>query len=337
MKKILILFFCTCTFVHVIAYSEDTVIYQNSTTGRQVKTTGVIENYNRFELTLRTASGKVLSIKTDNIVEIKAEYPASYLEAELQMDNREFDQALPLLEKSLTQISEDWMKQEILARQIECLSSLNRTEDAALRYVQLVKLDPNSAFYDSAPLVWTPVEISSKTQQLAQNWIRQQNYPYVTLLGASLLLTSDKKNEAQTALAVMTKSADADIAILAQMQLYRLSTSHLPIATLKNLEMKFDILPKSLQFGPRFVLAQLWSRSSAENLKVDKAAVNYLQSAANPKAPVELQARAYYSAGAILLNADRRDEAFRIFNRLIEKHPNSQWSQQAKRTAGGNL
>lgn len=326
-----------CTLIHVNAYAEDAVIYYTSATGRQNKSTGTIESYTRHELTLKTAAGSILSIKTDNILDIKAERPALYDEAEQRMNNREFDQALPLLEKSLTLVSEDWMKQEILARQIECLYSLNRAEDAAQRYVQLIRLAPDTAFYDCVPLVWTSVELSSKMQQLAQNWIRQQTYPYVTLLGASLLLTTDKKNEAQTALTVLTKSEDSVAAALAQLQLNRLSLTPLPTASIKNLEMKTDALPKALQFGPRFVLAQLWSRSSAEEIKADKAAINYLQCATNSKAPDELQARAYYSAGSVLLSANRRDEAFRVFNRLIEKCPDSQWSQQAKRTIDGGL
>lgn len=326
-----------CTFVHIYAYAEDTVIYYNSATDRQTKSTGTIENYSRYELTLRTTSGTILSIKTDNIVEIKAERPALYDEADQRMKNREFDQALPLLEKSLSLVSEDWMKHEILARQIECLNALNRVEDAAQRYVQLVRLDPDSPFYDCVPLVWTSVEMSSKMKQLAQLWIRQQNYPYVALLGASFLLTSDKKNEAQTALTVLTKSADSDVAALAQLQLNRLSLTPLPMPTIKNLEMKTDALPIALQFGPRFVLAQLWSRSAAGEIKTDKAVLNYLQCATNSKTPVELQARAFYSAGSVLLSDNRRDEAYRVFNRLIEKCPDSQWSQQAKRTIDGSL
>lgn len=327
-----------CTFVHINAFAEDIVIYNNSATGRQTKSTGTIENYSRYVLTLKTSSGNILSIKSDSIVEIKAERPALYYEAEQLMNNQDFDQALPLLEQTLTLVSEDWMKYEILARQIECLNALNRVEDAAQRYVQqLVRLDPDSAFYDCVPLVWTSVELTSKTQQLAQNWIRQQNYPYVALLAASLLLTSDKKNEAQRALMVLSKSSDADVAALAQIQLNRLSLTSLPTAQIKNLEMKTDALPKALQYGPRFVLAQLWSRSSDVDIKTDKTVINYLQCASNPKTPVELQARSYYSAGSVLLRAERRDEAFRVFSRLVEKYPDSQWAQQAMRTAGGNL
>ena len=327
-----------CILVYYNAYAEDTVTYKNDVTGRPVKATGTIENYGRDELLLRTSSGQIKSIRTDNIVEIQAEYPAPYMEAKLRMSNQDFDQALTLLDKALVQAPDGWMKHEILARQVECFNSLNRPDDAAARYVQLIQLDPNTAFYDCVPLVWTSVEASLRTQQLTQNWIRQQKYPYVALLGASLLLTSDKKTEVQTALTALTKSDDADVAALAQMQLNRLSLTPMPETTLKNLEKRADALPKSLQYGPRFVLGQLWNRSSAErNVKTDKAALNYLQCAANSKAPVELQARAFYSAGSVLLNENRRDEAFRIFRRLIEIFPDSQWSQQAKRTAEGNL
>ena len=327
-----------CTFVHYLSFAEDTVTYQNAVTGRQVKATGTIENYSRNELLLRTSSGQIKSIETDSVIEIQADYPASYSEAKLRMSNQEFDQALTLLDKALVQAPDGWMKHEILARQVECYSSLNRPEEAAIRYVQLVQLDPKSAFYDCVPLVWTSVDASVRTQQLAQTWIRQQKYPYVALLGASLLLNSDKKTEVQTALNALAKSDDPDVAALAQMQLNRLSLTPMSETSLKNLEKKVDALPKSLQYGPRFVLGQLWNRSSAEgSVKTDKAALNYLQCAANSSAPVELQARAFYSAGSVLLNADSRDEAFRIFRRLIEKFPDSQWSQQAIRTAGGNL
>lgn len=337
MKNSFPILFVICTCVYINANAEDTVFYQNSVTGRQVKATGAIESYSRDELLLRTSSGSILSIKTDSIDSIESERPALYLEAELRMNNQEFDKALPQLEKALVQVPDGWMKHEILARQIECLINLNRSDDAALRYVQLAQLDPNSAFYDSVPLSWTSVDLSPRTQQLALSWIHQQKYPFVALLGASLLLNSDKKNEVQTALNALVKSEDAVVAVLAQMQLNRLSLTPMPETTLNNLEKKVDALPKSLQFGPRFVLAQLWSRSSAEKIKADKATLNYLQCAVNSRTPVELQARALYSAGAILLTADRRDEAFRIFNRLIEKYPDSQWTQQAKRTAGGNL
>ena len=327
-----------CTFVYYSTYAEETVIYQNSVTGRQVKATGTIENYNRGELLLRTSSGQIKSIEASSIAEIQADYPSTYLEAKLRMSNLEFDQALPLLDKALVQAPDGWMKHEILARQVECFSSLNRPEEAAIRYVQLLQLDPKSAFYDCVPLVWTSVEATARTQQLAQSCIRQQKYPYVALLGASILLTSDKKTEAQTALNALTKSDDADVAVLAQMQLNRLSLTPMPETTLKNLEKKVDALPRNLQYGPRFILGQLWSRSAAESsIKTDKAALSFLQCAANSKAPVELQARAFYSAGTVLLNEGARDEAFRIFRRLIEKFPDSQWAQQAKRTAGGNL
>ncbi len=338
MKYKIPIFIYACIFVYYSSYAEDTVIYQNSVTGRQVKATGTIENYSRDELFLRTSSGQIKSIETSSIAEIQADYPSTYLEAKLRMSNQEFDQALPLLDKALVQAPDGWMKHEILARQVECFSSLNRPEEAAIRYVQLVQLDPKTAFYDCVPLVWTTVEATVKTQQLAQGCIRQQKYPYVALLGASILLTSDKKSEAQTALNALTKSDDADVAALAQMQLNRLSLTPMTETALKNLEKKADALPKNLQFGPRFILGQLWSRSGADRaVKTDKAALNFLQCAANSKAPVELQARAFYSAGTVLLNEGNRDEAFRIFRRLIEKFPDSQWAQQAMRTAGGNL
>ena len=256
--------FITYILVYINLYAEDTVIYQNTVTGRQVKSTGAIENYSRDELLLRTSSGNILSIKTDNIVKIAADYPASYSEAELRIENQEYDQALTLLDKALVQAPDGWMKHAILARQIECLINLNRLDAAALRYVQLVQLDPNSAFYDCVPLVWSPVELSAQTEQMAQTWIRQQKYPYITLLGASLILNSDKKNEVQTTLNALTKSDNADVAILAQMQLNRLSLTPLPMTMLNNLEKRVDALPKNLQYGPRFVLANLWSRSSAE-------------------------------------------------------------------------
>lgn len=337
MKYYFFILFNICIFVHINTYADDTVIHQNSTTGRYTKSTGTIENYSRNELLLRTSSGNILSINTDNIIEVVADRPASYSESELRMKNQEFEKALPLFEQALVQAPDGWIKHEILARQVECLINLNRVDEAAVRYIQLIQLEPKTAFYDCVPLVWTSVDLSSRTQQLAQTWIRQQKYPYAALLGASLLLTSDKKTEAQTALNALTKSEDADVAALAQMQLNRLSLTPMTETQLNNLEKKVDALPKSLQFGPRFVLAQLWSRSSAEEIKTDKAALNYLQCAVNPRTPVELQARSFYSAGTTLLTAQRRDEAFRIFNRLIEKYPDSQWSQQAKRTAGGNL
>ncbi len=327
-----------CTFVYYNSYAEDAVIYQNSVTGRQVKATGTIENYSRDELLLRTSSGQIKTIETGSVVEVQADYPSTYLEAKLRMNNQEFEQALPLLDKALVQAPDGWMKHEILARQVECYSSLNRPDQAAVRYVQLIQLDPKSAFYDCVPLVWTSVELSPQTQQSVQSWTRQQKYPYAALLGASLLLTSDKKIEVQTTLNALAKSDDADVATLAQMQLNRLSLTPLSETALKNLEKKADALPRNLQYGPRFILGQLWSRSSADSaVKTDKAALSYLQCAANSKAPVELQARAFYSAGTVLLNAGNRDEAFRIFRRLIEKFPDSQWAQQAKRTAGGNL
>lgn len=338
MKIKLFVLLYICIFVYYHSYAEDTVIHLNSVTGRQVKSTGTIENFSRSELLLRTSSGQIKSIENSNIIEIQADYPAPYMEAKLRMNNLEFDQTLSLLEKALVQAPDGWMKHEILARQVECFNSLNRPDEAALKYVQLIQLDPNSAFYDCVPLSWTSVEISSRTQQMAQNWIRQQKYPYVALLGASILLTTDKKTDAQTALNALAKSDDADVAALAQMQLNRLSLLPMPELTLKNLEKKVDALPKNLQYGPRFILAQLWNRSSADNsVKMDKAALNYLQCATNLKAPVELQARSFYSAGTVLLNEGNRDEAFRIFRRLIEKYPDSQWSHQARRTAGGNL
>ena len=337
MKNVIFVLLYICTSVHLLAYAEDTVIYLNTALDRQVKSTGTIENYSRDELILRTSSGNILSIKTDKILKVDADYPESYLEAKLMMDNQEFDRALTLLDKVLVQVPDGWMKQEILSRQVECLNNLNRQEEAAVRYIQLIQLEPNTAFYDCVPLVWTSVELSSRTQQLAQNWIRQQKFPYVTLLGASLLLNSDKKSEAQTALNALVKSGGADVVTLAQMQLNRLSLTPLTNAALINFEKNADALPKTLQYGPRFVLAQLWSRSSAEEIKADKTTLNYLQCAANTKTPVELQARSFYSAGTVLLTGGRRDEAFRIFNRLIEKYPDSQWTQQAKRTTEGNL
>ena len=337
MKNIFLFLLYICTFVYVEAYAEDIVFYQNSVTGREVKSTGTIEDYNRSELTLRTSSGNIISIKSDCIVDIVTDYPATYSEAELRMNNREYDLALPLLDKALVQAPDGWMKQKILSCQITCLINLNRIDDAAVRYVQLVQLDPDTVYYDSVPLVWTSVDLSARTEQLARVWIGQQKYPFAALLGASLLLTSDKNSEVKTALNALAKSEDSQVAILAQMQLNRLSLTPMSETALKNLEKKIDILPKSLQFGPRFVLAQLWSRSSSEEIKADKMTLDYLQCAVNPRAPAELQARAFYSAGSAALAAERRDEALRIFKKLIEKYPDSQWAQQAKRTIDGNL
>lgn len=324
--------------INTAAIAEDAVVFIHPSTGRTAQATGTIEDYNYNELIIRTTNGQIKTIETDSIKEIKSERSAFFQEAVMQMNSLEFSKATQLLESALSQTSVSWKKQEVLAKQVECLCCLDRYEEAAMKYVNILQLDSNSAYWDSIPIIWTSVELSSRMEQTALKWIRQQEIPALSLLGASFLLTSSNKTAAQTALNALSKSNNVTISVLAQMQLNRLSLTQMSANAIKNLENKVDQTPKSVQFGARFILAQLWGRSVLDPAeKTDKIAVNYLQCALNSRTPVELQARSLYSAGSVLMNNNRQDEALRIFSYLVQKYPDSQWSQQARRTAGGKL
>ncbi len=79
----------------------DTVIYRQPSSGAIAEQTGTVEQFLRDGLVITSASGQSKTIPAELVIEIKTARPDLYQQALIRMEQQDYEQALPLLEKTV--------------------------------------------------------------------------------------------------------------------------------------------------------------------------------------------------------------------------------------------
>ena len=330
-----VLFVVICRFSFFVdcLQAEDVVVCSSSDGSGSLVLTGEIQNWSRSSLELKLPSGQIRKIDSARLRKIRVCQDKLSSQAIYRMEQMDYKQALPLF----SQIIQDNINsgnrgvnlQEAFGLQIRCYENLGNQELAAQRFALLSKTFPDSYYLKYAPLVWTSCSVSPTFLQAAQQWGGQRQNPFLSLTAASALLSSPQQGSATAILNQLSQSSDSLIAQLARFQLLRQRLTAPTPNEFSQWETDFQQIPLEYQSGPAFQMARLYSISNLAD-KADKAAIFYMNCALNPNVSDPLAARALYSAGKILADNNKKEESLKIFNELIARFPQNEWTNFVK-------
>lgn len=184
--------------------------------------------------------------------------------------NREFTAAIKVgaeaIKKTGTPV---WQQRLMLAEMVDAMMAIGKPSLACKLYVSLAKENSPQLLMSTIPLSWGNEKLeldTDKIQPNASDWLLSDNEA-IQLLGASWLVSGNKRPLAIETLTNLSKSKTAWIASYARCQLWRVAP---PAEIRSNLLPKWiaerDRIPHALQPGPSMLLAYRMSQSGESAL-----------------------------------------------------------------------
>ena len=211
-----------------LAQAEDTVLRRptpRNARPRPIK--GQILDYTGRALRIQLPTGRERTIKPDAIERVETTRCAEHKEGDRLFANHEYRTAESKYRAAIESNRETrpWVRRQILAQIVWCYSNIGQAEQAGQVFLMLVERDPDTIFFDCIPLAWTDEAPSSALAARAADWLAATDYPVAVLLGASHLLTTNRRTAALQQLRNLSQSDRPRVAWLAQAQIWRTETA----------------------------------------------------------------------------------------------------------------
>lgn len=291
--------------------------HQQQDKTRQLK--GTIADFSGQGLRIISPNGQERLIPADSVIRIDTQRTPAQRAARLATKADQHTKAASTYYRLLQSEREkrNWVRREILSELILALRADGNYYQASKTFLQLLRDDPRTPYFNVIPLVWTGgTTLSLEADSTATGWLESQNL-HERLLGGSLLLSSRKSQQAERVLNALAETAAEPISSLAQAQWLRL---RLPQATEQNIhtcEQTIKQLPLSLQGGPYYILGRLYLAKG----KNRKAAVAAMRVPILYKSNPNLAAESLLTAGKATSQAGLIEDAKEIYSELINTYP----------------
>ena len=306
---------CLAAWGNVLA--ADDVVIVKSRTGRTLRRTGRIADYNGRRLVLELSNGRREQIPVAKLARIQTvRHPAQQKAATL-LEQRKYSDALENLRVAQKEELRAWMRREIIAGWVRCYEGLDRIDLAGDTFLlSLLASEQQTRHFAVIPLAWQPRPGLANISQKAEGWLNSQ-VPAAQLLGASWLLTGPRRQAAIATLRRLSSNEDPRIGFLAEAQLWRTRSLTADGAEAGRWEQRIGEMPSDLRAGPYYLLGQAYERLG----RAEEAALAYL------RVPV-LYAQHGPLADASLLAAARQLEQLKqtpqarsLYQKLIRQAP----------------
>jgi tetratricopeptide (TPR) repeat protein len=296
----------------------DEVTYATSSDGgaRRVAK-GTVLDFNGQSLVLRTESGGEQRIPADRVLAIETTKTAPQQAAEAALENKDFGKAAEHYLAAFREERRAWVQRQIMAAYIECLMNSENPERACVGFQALVKRDPETPYFASIPLRWTPYQPTPEFQREAISWLQDRENSPAALLGASWLLSTGQRAAAVQALERLSIDPDSRVVQLAQAQLWRTRLVSAGAEDVGDLRKLIDRMPSTLRGGPYFLLGRLLSRQGDSQ----SAALAYLRVPILYPRDHQLAADALLSAGRELERIGQTGEAATLYREVAQEYP----------------
>lgn len=308
------------------ALAQDAVVVVGARGERSIRR-GEVLDHTGESLTLRLGTGQETTIDSKRIVEIQTSRVPAHVQAEQLLRDGKFREAAPVLARALQDEKREWVRRQILARQVTCYQDLGQPEKAIDWFLKL--LLPDTLHFGVIPLAWEPAQPSPALESNARDWIRNEDAPAAALIGASWLLATQQRGTATQALQRLASNTDPHIAFLAEAQLWRTKIVTATASDTRQWQQRIDRMPSEIRFGPYLVLGQCWARLQEHEL----AALALM------RLPV-LYPQHYTLAGRALLLAARELEASKqpesaagLYRELLADYAESPAADAARNSA----
>ncbi|HEV3007088.1 MAG TPA: hypothetical protein VGX78_21635, partial [Pirellulales bacterium] len=170
--------------------TPDVVVLTSPTNARaRTRIAGRVVNYDANQVVIETNDGRALKRPGGLVVEIESRWSPAQTAGDGHYARHEFREALAEYDTALRKEQRRWVQRMIVARMVVCHRELGRLDAAGTRFLNLVRDDPDTPYFDAIPLTWLPGEPSPALEQAARQWLAGDS-PVANLLGASHLLST---------------------------------------------------------------------------------------------------------------------------------------------------
>jgi hypothetical protein len=188
---------------------------------------------------------------------------------------------------------------------------MGRLDAAGTRFLNLVRDDPDTPYFDAIPLTWLPGEPSPALEQAARQWLAGDS-PVANLLGASHLLSTGSRPAAVDRLGRLALEKDPRIAALSQAQLWRTQSVNAADEQLARWSDMIERFPQPLRAGPYLVMGH----ALAQRGKTLPAALALMRVAVLFPRERTLVANALWETGRLLEKLGQIPGAARLYQEL---------------------
>jgi tetratricopeptide (TPR) repeat protein len=307
-------------------FAEDVVRLRGPRGQGEQRVIGEVLEYTGEGLRIRRSSGREERYDAERVIEIQSDWNQPHQSAEQLLADRRPAEALPLLRQAMAEEQRNWVRRQLLARQVVAYRQAGELEQAVAAFAALVQSDPGTPHFSVIPLCWPNPLPSASLDARARGWLDHPSRA-VQLLGASWSLTSPQRPAAIRTLQQLAESTDPRIAYLARCQLWR---TELPTVTERNLIGWREVIqrmPSDLRAGPTLLLAQGLARTG----QTTEAAIEFLRLPILYAEQFDLAAEGLWGAGQQLEAARQTDEAMTLYRELIADHPDHLHVSRAQR------
>jgi tetratricopeptide (TPR) repeat protein len=322
-------FACGATLATSAAWSADVVVLRAKLGSGTITSVGEIVEYTSRQLVLTHPGGRQETIDPIRVVDIQSDWSKPHRTGDERFAAARFSEALAAYREALAAESRGWVRQRLVAQSIWCLRSLEQFEQAMDLFGKLYQQDPDTVHIDSIPLSWLTRTPPAGLERRAAELLASTASPATRLIGASWLLTATQRAPSLQALRSLRDGPDARIAFLAEAQLWR---TQLPTATaedVENWQQRRDRMPRAIQAGPTFVVAQGLARVKRP---ADAASMFLWVAILHPRER-DLAGQSLWEAARKLQDMKDRDGSVRLYREIVERYPETTMAGEAKRAA----
>jgi tetratricopeptide (TPR) repeat protein len=308
-------------------HTADVVVVNSTRPGQPpVQRQGEIVDLAGNQLVFRTPSGVNETIALQQVASWRTTWPAAKEQADALFLEKKYTEAAALYVRAREEEQRPWARRQIIGRLVEVHGATGNLAAAADEFLILVTSDPETSFWEIAPLGWRSTDDANLHARAVQ-WIRDTRTPARQLMGASWLLAGAQRAEALATLQSLANGPNKRIASLAALQLWRTrivtSTPDEPPRWLAAVER----LPTEVRPIGYFCIGEAFARHN----QPAEAALAYLRIPILYAGNRPLSAEALLAAAAQLEKMGRREQAAGLYREVITDHallPAAQFAQQ---------
>lgn len=315
--------------------ADDLVFLKKSAIVSRSRYTGKIEDYNAIKLTLVNPSGKKLEIDSSRISHIETEFSSQKLKADRLFKEKKFGLAFDEYEEAIPSEKREWIRREIISKQILCLSAQQKTVSAISLFLDHFSSYPNTRFLHVAPLNWDPINLTVDVQNKCASIL--SGNPLEQLIASSWLLSGSQKGVAIKNLEKLARIKPQNeiqrrVVQWATMQLWRTRIDQSTKEDADSWKAEIQNLLIEDRVGPIIILGTLLSRLE----QYDAAAIELM------KIPILYPDRYLESAFALDLAADaltqngKSKEAQLVLQELTNDYTTTTRARNRQNRAAGN-
>jgi hypothetical protein len=273
--------------------------------------TGTIADWDRDILTLNTGN-QSRTFPATTVLDIQTELDASHKRGRQHLERGQWPQAVDSLSLAFQRERRGWVRQRVMRDLALAYKLSGDIPHSAATALSLYREYPRTNQFDALPLSWTNTPASASIRQGATVWVEDAR-PESQLLGASWLLTGERRSTSIALLQRLSNESEPWVAQLATAQLWRIELATVQAEQCARWERIVGHMSPGMRAGPLFLLGQAWQRAGDDS----RAAIAWM------KIPVLHPDETDLAVDALLRAAGRMDVTEResAYQEIIKRYP----------------